>query len=85
MGYVPPKPPDFGQHTATLYTLARIFDVGDQFLMQSGVKPRRKGTYEDYIDQLYGHLATDWFTFLNYGFLGALIAAFMAVVWLVVR
>lgn len=77
MGYVPPKPPS--DPTATLYAIARIYDVGNQLLAASRT-PTLTG-YQKYIHDLYGGRSASSFMALNYGFLAALIALAVLIVW----
>ena len=90
MGYIPPKQPlDFGRATATLYTIARIADLGNQFLAQSEHAARRRDvpprTYEEYVARLYGDRPRDWMPLFSYGLLTAIIAAVVLIVLAVVK
>lgn len=76
MGYVPPRPPDLNRYTATLYTLASIYDVGNQDGPSRSALPR---SYSDYLARLYGHAATDWFMVLNYAMLAAMVALILTI------
>lgn len=72
--------PEFEGYTTTLYTLARIYDVGTQFLAQAGTRPYNglPRTFEEYIARLYGQRWPDHFLFLNYGFLASIVVLVLA-------
>ena len=90
MGYVPPKRPDIGQATATLYTIAQIYDIGNQFLAQTGhiadARMRhfdKRTECEKYIARLYGPKPFDWFVVANYALVGWFAAVVALVLWAV--
>ena len=66
-------------YTATMATLARIYDVGRQYLRYGGVT-FEPDDYGKYIRDLYAGRSAGWMPFLNYGLLASMIAFVIVVV-----
>lgn len=68
------------EYTATMHTIAAIFDVGSQFLRQAGAGSQRvlPRTYEEYVRHLYGDRPRDPFYLYGWGLIATVVLGFFA-------